>query len=408
MPLNIAMVVASPFPANHGTPGSIREMAEALARCGHRLHVVTYHFGEGPMPKDVRIHRIADLGFNRQVVVGPTWEKPLMDGLMVPTLCRVIKREGIDVIHAHNYEGALIGALASLITGRPLVYNAVNTMSDELPSYNFIKPRWLATQLARGLDYWVPRTAKRIIAISEELAGFLRSQGIASEHIRVVPLGIDTTLFQRTDGAVMRQRYGLGTRPLVMYTGILDHLQRVDYLLHAMRHVVAQMPQAKLLLVTNIAKTEDVAECQRLIADLGLREHVDIVTHDTFEDIPLFLAAADVAVVCRPHCPGFPVKLLNYMAAGKPIVTSEGSAKGLQHLQQAWVVADHDWQGLGDGILQLLQDTRLAKRLGENARQWVNDRLAWSALVADIEAVYDEVLKQSPRALEDPPAPLAL
>ena len=40
------MLAACPFPANHGTPGSIRELAEATADRGHEVHVVTYHFGE--------------------------------------------------------------------------------------------------------------------------------------------------------------------------------------------------------------------------------------------------------------------------------------------------------------------------------------------------------------------------
>jgi hypothetical protein len=78
------------------------------------------------------------------MVVGPTWQKPLLDLCMVLTLCRVIQREAIDLIHAHNYEGVLIGYLARLLTRKPLLYHAINTMSDELSSYNFIKPRFLA------------------------------------------------------------------------------------------------------------------------------------------------------------------------------------------------------------------------------------------------------------------------
>jgi hypothetical protein len=52
-PLNIAMVAACPFPANHGSPASIREMAEAVAARGHRVHVVTYHFGDAMPVKNL-------------------------------------------------------------------------------------------------------------------------------------------------------------------------------------------------------------------------------------------------------------------------------------------------------------------------------------------------------------------
>ena len=52
-------------------------------------------------------------------------------------LCRVIRREHIDIIHAHNYEGALVGIMAKWLTRRPLLYNAVNLMTDELAGYRF-------------------------------------------------------------------------------------------------------------------------------------------------------------------------------------------------------------------------------------------------------------------------------
>jgi 1,2-diacylglycerol 3-alpha-glucosyltransferase len=395
-PRRIAMVAACPFPANHGTPAGIKETAEAIAHKGHQVHLVTYHFGDGTPPRGVHLHRIADLGFGRKVVVGPTWQKPLFDLLMVFTLWRVIRREGIDLIHAHNYEGALIGYVVKLLTRRPLVYNAINTMSDELPSYGFIRPQSLARGLARLLDAWVPRLADRVIAISEELAQFLRQQGVHPERLQMIPLGIDTAAFAAVgagDRAAIRERFHLGDRPVVMYNGILDRFQRVDYLLRAMRHVVDHVPEAHLLLVTNVVTDQDLQACRELIGELGLQSHVDIATHTAFEDVPRFLAAADVTVVPRPHCPGFPVKLLNYMAAGKPIVLFEGSAKGLQHLQHAIVVADHDWQALGLGIVTLLHDPTLAQRLGQNARQWADEHLSWPSLVGKIEHIYAALLE---------------
>ena len=77
--LRIAMVLASPFPANHGTPGSIKEMAAALAKEGHELHIVTYPFGEGEDPPGLRVHRTMDLGFSKKVVVGGYHELTVWD-----------------------------------------------------------------------------------------------------------------------------------------------------------------------------------------------------------------------------------------------------------------------------------------------------------------------------------------
>lgn len=394
-PLRIAMVVASPFPANHGTPGSIREMAEAISEKGHQVHIVTYHFGDEIPIRNIQVHRIPDLGLRRKVVVGPTYDKPILDLLMVFKLIGVIRREGIDLIHAHNYEGALVGYLAKVVTGRPMLYNAICTMTDELPSYRFVRPRWFTAWLARFLDYWVPRTADRIVPLSAELARFLQDKGISPDRIHVIPLGIDNSRFHNVNRALVRTAHRIGERPLVVYTGTLDRFQRIDYLLKAMQRVVEKMGEARLLMIVNIAKEADLSACRTMADDLGLKEHVEIVTHQSFDEIPPFLAAADVTVVPRPECPGFPVKLLNYMAAGRPIVVFEGSAKGLQHLKHAVVVKDHDWESLGDGIITLLQNPVLAGMLGRNVKEWVEQNLSWPKIVGKIEEVYYRCLEQA-------------
>jgi glycosyltransferase involved in cell wall biosynthesis len=393
------MAVASPFPANHGTPGSIREMAEAIAAQGHTVHVVAYHFGDGTPPQGVTIHRTPDVGLRRNVVVGPTWAKPFQDLQMVFVLCRVVRQERIDLIHAHNYEGALVGYLASVATGRPLLYNACNTMTDELASYDFFRPKRLAVWLARVLDYWVPRLPDMTIALSDELGQFLRARGVPPERLHVVPLGVHPEIFAGVDRRAARQRLHPDPGPLVIYTGCLDALQRIDYLMQAMTVVVGGAPDAKLIVLANAVKDRDLQRCHRLVEGLGLDRHVEIVPSHSFEDVPPYLAIADVAVVPRPTCPGFPVKLLNYLAAGKPVVVFEGSAKGLHHGETAILALDHDWRALGHGILDLVSDPALAQRLGANGQRWVMEQYSWPSVTERIIKVYEQLLPQHASAV---------
>jgi glycosyltransferase involved in cell wall biosynthesis len=388
----IAMAVASPFPANHGTPGSIREMAEAIAARGHEIHVVAYHFGDGPAPPGVQVHHIPDLGMGRKVTVGPTWQKPLQDLQMVLTLRRVVKETNADLIHAHNYEGALVGYLAHLLTGRPLLYNACNTMGDELTSYGFL-PNFIASPLAKTLDYVVPRLPDTTVAVSEDLARFLAGQGVPKERLHAIPLGIDPGIFDRVDHEAARKKVrGDDPRPIVIYTGCLDGLQRIDYLLQAMTEVVPKRPDVRLLLLANAVKERDLARYQEMARELGIASQLEVVPSDSFEDVPVYLSAADVAVVPRPACPGFPVKLLNYLAARKPTVVSAGSSKGLTDGENSRLAPDHDWRALGKGILELLEDREKAERLGRNGRVFVEERYAWPVLTDRMIDVYRDLV----------------
>ncbi len=391
----VAMVAACPFPANHGSPASIREMSMALAGLGHEIHVVTYPMQQEIPVDGFKIHRVAKLWRNNKVMVGPSYQRPFYDLLLVQKLYQVIRREGIDIIHAHNYEGAIAGAIAKKLTGKPLLYNAVNTMSDELPAYGFIRPQSLAVKVAHLLDQWVPRAGDHVTVVSRELLAFLCQRGIPPERMTVVPAGVNPEMFEGNDPTLMRHRHGLGSRPLVIYTGTLDAFQRIDYLLKAMTVVVNLIPEARLLVVGNIVEKARLKACLDLARELGIDSEALFTDARPLAELPAYLAAADVAVLPRPSCPGHPVKLLNYMAAGRAIVAFQGAAKGLRHMHNAIVIPDHDWEGLGQGILMLLKDPPLAKALGENARKSILGTFDWCSLAKRISAIYAALISRT-------------
>src|SRR3954447_14368630 len=101
--LKVCVLAACPFPANHGTPGSIRELCEATAARGHEVHVVSYHLGQDLPLRGVHLHRIPDWTGEKTIKVGPTKYRPLYDFQMIFTAMRVIRQYKLDLIHAHGY-----------------------------------------------------------------------------------------------------------------------------------------------------------------------------------------------------------------------------------------------------------------------------------------------------------------
>src|SRR5213080_586463 len=121
---SVVMVAACPFPANHGTPAAIREMSQELARRGHTVRVVTYPLSDSIPIEGVAIDRVRPIGFDRTITVGPSYRRLIYDFLLVFKLLRVVQKHQIQIIHAHNYEAALIAGLVAWLTGLPLIYNA--------------------------------------------------------------------------------------------------------------------------------------------------------------------------------------------------------------------------------------------------------------------------------------------
>lgn len=392
----VAMVAACPFPANHGSPASIREMSEALVRLGHEVHVVTYPIQEDIPVEGVHIHRV-NVPFMKQgaVKVGPSYEKFLFDPLMVIKLWWVIRKYKIDVIHAHNYEGALVGWLAKLFTGRPMLYNAVNSMADELPTYNFIKPKQFAVWLGKLLDTLVPHTGNFVTVVSDSLKDFLLFKGVSEEKLKVVPAGVNLNMFANGDGDRIRVRHGLVGTPIVMYTGTLEQFQRIDYMLQAMQQVNKTHPDAVAVFVGNIPHKANQDLFTSMAKELGIEDRVVFVNSVPLSELSDYLAAADVTVVPRPECPGHPVKLLNYMAAGKPTVSFEGGAKGLHHMYNGYLVKDHDSMALGRGIAVLLGRPDLCQVLSQNALNTIQGNFDWDTLAKGILIIYRIMLEDS-------------
>ena len=387
------MVAACPFPANHGSAASIREMSEAMVRFGHNVHVVTYPTQEDIPVKGVVIHRVSSPFVKPGAVkVGPTGNKFVYDPLMIVKMIQVIRKCNIDVIHAHNYEGALIGWFGKILCQKPMLYNAVNSMADELPTYNFIKPRILAVWLGKLLDNIVPRMGDYVTVVSDSLKEFLLAKGLPENKVKVVPAGVNLDMFAAGNAEKIRLRHNLSGVPVVMYTGALEEFQRIDYLLEAMKEASSTHPDARLLLVGNITNLTSRAKFTKMAEHLGIADRTIFLNSVPLNELADYLAVADVTVVPRPECPGHPVKLLNYMAAGKAVVSFRGGAKGLHHMNNGYLVEDHDYQALGRGISFLLAQDDIRAILGAHAKQTITGNFDWETLARGIEAIYYAML----------------
>jgi glycosyltransferase involved in cell wall biosynthesis len=391
-PYKVAVVAACPFPVNYGSPGAIRELCAALSEMGIDVHIVTYPHGEDLSVGKAQYHRVATNRRYRPPAAGPSGEKLYFDFLMLGEVCKTVWREKIDIIHAHNYEGALIGLFGKFVTRRPMIYQAVCLMTDELASYRFIRPAFLAKWLGGILDWFVPIFPDHTIAVTKELYEFLAKRGVPERKLSMITSGADPRMFDHVDADRFRKKYDLGSIPVVMYTGITNTFQRIDYLLKAFSIVLKQVPSAVLMIVNPIADEPDVADHKALAEQLGIAGNVRFVGPHTLDELPDYLAMATVTVAPRPECPGHPIKLLNYMISGKPIVCFAGGAKGLTHMQDALVVTDHDWQAMGDAIVTLLRDPNLAERLGANARENAISNFDWRAISKKVAAVYASIM----------------
>jgi 1,2-diacylglycerol 3-alpha-glucosyltransferase len=374
------MIAASRFPFPQGSQVLIGQLAQALQRQGHTVRLLTYPDGIGALPAGVRLERVPKLP-GLGPVRGPlSPQKLVLDLLLVRALRRLLHTWRVDVVHAHNIEGLAVAlaAVRGRFAGLPVIYHIHNAMSLELHTYFRSRPaRWLAGQAGRWLDAELPRRAAWCIALTQTALPYFQERGVA--RLSCIPPAIDLE-----PGEAAPARDALGPGPLVLYAGNLDAYQDLDLLFDAFRQVAAARPAARLVLSTNARPDRWRARA----GTLGIGGKVHFAPSHDFGEVRNLLAAADVAVCPRLACLGMPIKLLNYMAAARPIVVSAGSASGLRHMHNAWVVPNGDVDGMAAAILAVLDDPALACRLGLAARRTVEAEHNWDRIVPDLEAVY--------------------
>jgi glycosyltransferase involved in cell wall biosynthesis len=317
---------------------------------------------------------------------GPSFQKLLLlDPLLKLKVWQVAKKFEFDIIHGHSYEGFLAGLGTARIKKKKLIYDAHSTLAGELPSYGFINIR----SVVDFLDKKVPEWSDHIVAVSDTLKEFLIGKGISSSKISVIPTGVNISQFEGHDPDFVRQRYNIPRDiKIVMYTGSLANFQGVDYLIEAMRIVFHERKDLVLFLVGN----SNEQKYREMCSQSGIADRVVITGEKPFEEIPRFLAAADVLVSPRTECPGIPQKLSNYMAAGKAIVSFEGSAKLLTNEVDGSIVENGNTRNMGMAIIKLLKNGELRNQLGKNAKRKLVGKYDWGTLCRNVEEVYSRLL----------------
>lgn len=224
-----------------------------------------------------------------------------------------------------------------------------------------------------------------VVTISRELARRYEEYGFPPEKILVAPDGVDLDTYSRPlskKGA--RSVLGLPQdKPLAAYVGHLYDGRGVEHILQA----AGLLPQVDFQIVGG--HPEDLARWQKRVQNLGLK-NLSFAGFVPNQMVPTHLWAADLLLM--PYglaCPTVdwmsPLKMFEYMAAGRAIVASDLPAikEVLTHGENAWLCAPDSGEALADAMKRLLKNPAQADHLAEKARAQV-EGYSWDARVGNI------------------------
>lgn len=309
-------------------------------------------------------------------------KRPGLDPRMLPALMGLLRRERVDVIHAHNQAAAFYGGLAGLFCRRPMIVTRHGASFGRDASH-------------LRLGRLAARLAQRVVCVGEEARQVARRvDRVPEARLRLIYNGVDTALYRPDPVARAAARSELGlalTEPVLISVGRLSAEKDHHTLLTALALLGQRGTPPRLLVVGGGPERQAL---ERAAAELGLGAAV--LWLGERQDVPRLLAACD-AFALSSLSEGVSIAVLEAMAAGLPVAATMvgGNPELVEQGRGGLLVPPGDPAALAAALGRLLEDPARARAMGQAARARVEERFSLIATARAYVGLYREVVAEA-------------
>lgn len=308
--------------------------------------------------------------------------RPGVDWLCVYRLARLICRERIDLLHAHQYTPFFYSMMARFVAKKaPVLFTEHGRHFPDYPR----RKRMLVNRLLLG-------RRDRVVGVGQAVRqALIANEGIPARRVSVIYNGIDARAFSNNAGerASVRQKMGVGPNDfLIVQVARLDYLKDHATAIRALARVKAKNAATRLVLIGEGPERDKIeAEMHRL----DLAEHVRFL--GLRQDVARCLSAADLFLLTSIS-EGIPLTVIEAMSAGLPVVaTRVGGVPEVVEEGRTGMLADAgDDADLADCILRLAGDVDRRRSMGERGAERARRLFSQSRMHADYSELYREML----------------
>ena len=403
MPKKNILVTATTFPRweNDTEPNFVFVLSRLLASHGHKVVALVPHFYRArkyEVMDNVKVYRFSYFfpsGLQKLCYEGGIFgnlKKHKIAVIQLPFLAlfeffnmaRIIKKEKIDVIHAHwILPQGFLACLCRKLFKVPYIATAHAGDIFPLKSRFF---RYFTSLAVKNSDFCTANssyTKKELEKISGE------------KSIEVIPMGVDLRLFgSKNENAGLRKKFGI-KKEFILSVGRLAEKKGIKYLVMAMENIIKKFPEARLVIVGDGPERGNL---ETLVKNIGLGGNIIFAGKISNRNLPEFYATADLfvgpsIVTENGDTEGLGVVFLEALASGTCVIGSNvgGIPDIIEHNRTGLLARQKDVKQLSDSITKLLLDKNLRKRLALNGQKKVRKMYSWELIGKKFDKLFQQV-----------------
>ncbi len=386
----ILLISPQPFFQWRGSPIRVSFNIQALAELGYTVDLLTLPIGERREIEGVTIIRVANpFGF-KQIPIGPSLFKIFFDVLILFKGMQLIRKNNYLLIHGIE-EAGMIAVLLSLLSGSKSIFEKHSDPS----SY---KKGFLKNILLSGYALIERITVKAVDAVICTGAGLTKQVDDMQTSTRAFHIfDIPSSLVEPSPDRVTRVREELQQQKdeiLITFVGSFAIYQGVDLLIASIPQVVQTCPQARFIIIGGTA--EQIDERKNILQRQGALDAVSFIGMVAPDTLPNYLSASDILLSPRLSGVNTPLKLLDYLKAGRSIVATDVEANRLILNEDLANLATPDASDMAQKIISLIENDSTREAMGKAGRKLYESTYNFHNYTKKLEACYTFVLQSSP------------
>lgn len=334
----------------------------------------------------VNIIRVSNPFSVRQIPVGPSLHKIVFDILILFKGLRMVKRKKYTVVHGVE-EGGVIAVLLSSLSGSKAIFEK---HSDPVShKEGFVKNVVLA--IYAHVEYLTVKYAKAVICTGSGLTNQVIKMRVATPVFNIPDIPSCLTVPVKEQISERRNELQQNNNEvLITYVGSFAPYQGIDLLMGTIARVLQARFNTRFILIGG--KDEEIENWKMVFAKQNILQKVSFVGMISPEEVTVILSASDILLSPRTSGMNTPLKLLDYLKAGRAIVATNVEANRLILSNEIAVFTNHEPTSMAEAIVNLVDNENKRVSLGVKAKELYKSKYNFQNFSRELKRCYEHLI----------------